>query len=101
MVGVAQLVRAPDCGSGGRGFESRYPPQYGLIIRIAQVHWRSATYGPLAQLVEQGTLNPKVIGSIPIRPTMYFPRPSSYADGGFVHLHGISACRFGVVPLGS
>ena len=27
MVGVAQLVRAPDCGSGGRGFETRHPPQ--------------------------------------------------------------------------
>ena len=26
-VGVAQLVRASDCGSEGRGFESRYPPQ--------------------------------------------------------------------------
>ena len=31
MVGIAQLVRAPDCGSGGRGFKSHYPPQnYGL-----------------------------------------------------------------------
>ena len=28
MVGVAQLVRAPDCGSGGRGFETRHPPQH-------------------------------------------------------------------------
>ena len=27
VVGVAQLVRAPDCGSGGRGFESHHPPQ--------------------------------------------------------------------------
>ena len=26
MVGMAQLVSAPDCGSGGRGFESHYPP---------------------------------------------------------------------------
>ncbi len=26
MVDIAQLVRAPDCGSGGRGFESHYPP---------------------------------------------------------------------------
>lgn len=26
MVGIAQSVRAPDCGSGGRGFESLYPP---------------------------------------------------------------------------
>ena len=27
--------------------------------------------GPLAQLVEQGTFNPKVVGSIPTRPTRY------------------------------
>ena len=26
MVGMAQLVSAPDCGSGGPGFESLYPP---------------------------------------------------------------------------
>ena len=24
---VAQLVRAPDCGSGGRGFETHLPPK--------------------------------------------------------------------------
>src|SRR3712207_5358455 len=29
--------------------------------------------GPLAQLVEQGTLNPKVVGSIPTRPTARSP----------------------------
>ena len=28
MVGVAQLVRAPGCGPGGRGFETPRPPQY-------------------------------------------------------------------------
>ena len=28
MVGVAQLVRALDCGSRGRGFESRHPPHF-------------------------------------------------------------------------
>ena len=27
MVVVAQLVRAPDCGSGGRRFETDLPPQ--------------------------------------------------------------------------
>lgn len=27
MVVVAQLVRAPDCGSGGRGFETHLPPR--------------------------------------------------------------------------
>ena len=26
MVVVVQLVRTPDCGSGGRGFESHLPP---------------------------------------------------------------------------
>ena len=26
MVGIAQLVRAPDCGSGGQEFESLYSP---------------------------------------------------------------------------
>ena len=25
---IAQLVRATDCGSVGRGFESRFPPEY-------------------------------------------------------------------------
>ena len=27
MVVVAQLVRAPDCGSGGRRFETDLPPE--------------------------------------------------------------------------
>ena len=31
--------------------------------------WYNPTSGPLAQLVEQGTFNPKVTGSIPVRPT--------------------------------
>ncbi|CDT02098.1 hypothetical protein BN1095_240001 [Clostridioides difficile] len=35
MVGIAQLVRAPDCGSGGREFDSHYPPQ--LIWSISSV----------------------------------------------------------------
>ena len=30
MVGVAQLVRVPDCGSEGRGFEPHLPPQRNL-----------------------------------------------------------------------
>ena len=31
MVGVAQLVRAPDCDSGGRGFETHLSPKFVLI----------------------------------------------------------------------
>ena len=30
MVVVAQLVRAPDCGSGGRRFETDLPPKGNL-----------------------------------------------------------------------
>ena len=41
MVGIAQLVRAPDCGSGGREFDSHYPPHF----------------DPLAQSVEHLTFN--------------------------------------------
>ena len=54
-MGVAQLARATGCGPVGRGFESLYPPQFLLRVDI----------GSLAQLVEQGTLNPKVQGSTP------------------------------------
>ena len=31
MVVVAQLVRAPDCGSGGRRFETDLPPKKGFF----------------------------------------------------------------------
>ena len=31
---LAQLVRASDCGSEGRGFEPHIPPQRGNLIKI-------------------------------------------------------------------
>lgn len=37
MVDVAQLVRAPDCGSGGRGFEPHLPPINKLSFAIAEL----------------------------------------------------------------
>ena len=36
MVGVAQLVRAPDCGSGGRRFDSDHPPHYAPVAQSAE-----------------------------------------------------------------
>ena len=50
--GRSSVGRATDRGSVGRGFETLRPPH-------------SIEYGSLAQLVEQGTLNPKVQGSNP------------------------------------
>ena len=32
MVVVAQLVRAPDCGSGGRRFETDLPPNFKEVL---------------------------------------------------------------------
>ena len=37
MAGVAQLVRAPDCGPGGREFDSRRPPHQFLELGCRQV----------------------------------------------------------------
>lgn len=44
MAGVAQLVRAPGCGSGGRGFEPRRLPHFMpffaiLIIFKIRFNW--------------------------------------------------------------
>ena len=36
MVVIAQLVRAPDCGSGGRRFKSAWPPFETLAVFIEQ-----------------------------------------------------------------
>ena len=32
MVTIAQLVRASDCGSEGRGFETHHPPKVKAVI---------------------------------------------------------------------
>ena len=86
MVGIAQLVSAPDCGSGGQGFESLYPPSSLMGYRQAVRHSTltaalvgsnptspvravekncSIKYGALAQSVEHLTFNQVVRGSNP------------------------------------
>jgi hypothetical protein len=64
--GRSSAGRVPDCDSGCRGFESRRPP-----------HFRN---GPLAQLVEQETLNLLVEGSTPSRPTNSTVNTSAYTS---------------------
>ena len=84
---MAQLVRAPPCHGGGRGFES-HPGRFGILAQlgehlpykqrvigsspigpIANRHlpaWLNQIYANVAQLAEQLICNQQVIGSSPI-----------------------------------
>ena len=59
---VAQLVRALACHARGRGFES-HPGRQGL--------YSPRLFASVAQLVEQWTENPRVVGWIPTGGTIY------------------------------
>ena len=60
---VAQLVRAPPCHGGGRGFE----PHPGRLRK------RKIIYGILAQLGEHLPYKQRVTGSSPVVPTTFGP----------------------------
>ena len=72
LVGVAQLVRAPDCGSGCRGFESLYPPQTGAgdweMIPVPCFFPMAPQILGCRQAVRHGTLTPAFAGSSPAIP---------------------------------
>ena len=55
---VVQLVRTLACHARGRGFEP-HPGRHFHNAALAMLH------ASVAQLVEQGTENPRVVGSIP------------------------------------
>ena len=59
---VVQLVRTLACHARGRGFES-HPGRQGKIS--------PRLFASVAQLVEQRTENPRVVGSIPTGGTIY------------------------------
>ena len=96
-MGIAQLARAPDCGSGGHRFKSDYPPhRVGTLLIITVgvspsgkamdfdsiIRWFESSHPshscfkylcePLAQLVEHLTFNPVVRGSSPRWLTIVF-----------------------------
>ena len=58
---VVQLVRTLACHARGRGFES-HPGRQSCFCK---------DFASVAQLVEQGTENPRVVGSIPTGGTIY------------------------------
>ena len=76
---VVQLVRTLACHARGRGFESHPGRHLVFVTRFASV----------AQLVEQGTENPRVVGSIPTGGTICGfssfgrARPCQGRGGGF------------------
>ena len=79
MVSVAQLVRASDCGSEGRGFESHYPPhKRNGIGRRSRSHF-FFLHGILgcSQAVRHGTLTPAFVGSSPTIPARFDPLAQS------------------------
>ena len=83
-VGIAQLVRVPGCGPGGRGFEPHYSPHFFLLFNAGTLGCRQAArhgtltpafarfeschpsyFDPLAQLAEHLTFNQGAWGSNP------------------------------------
>jgi hypothetical protein len=68
MVDVAQLVEPRIVIPAVAGSSPVVHPNFGYWVSVWSC--RLNVYGPLAQLVEQLTLNQLVVGSIPTRPTI-------------------------------
>jgi hypothetical protein len=68
MVDVAQLVEPRIVIPAVAGSSPVVHPTFGSWVELVRLN---GFLGPLAQLVEQLTLNQLVVGSIPTRPTIY------------------------------
>ena len=71
MVGMVQLVSAPDCGSGYRRFESGYPP-FSLNIPTGRAVSDMKSSMGYRQAVRHRTLTPAFAGSNPASPVLYY-----------------------------
>ena len=71
-----QLVSAPDCGSGYRGFESHYPPFSFIFILAGSVRHKSSM--GYRQAVRHRTLTPAFAGSNPASPVYLGSRERKY-----------------------
>ena len=70
MVGMVQLVSAPDCGSGYRRFESGYPP-FSLNIPTGRAVSDMKSSMGYRQAVRHRTLTPAFAGSNPASPARH------------------------------
>ena len=73
MVGMVQLVSAPDCGSGYRRFESGYPP-FSLNIPTGRAVSDMKSSMGYRQAVRHRTLTPAFAGSNPASPVQNSPK---------------------------
>ena len=99
-VGIAQLVRAPDCGSGGRRFESDYPPPYkkkGILpffhiclnMEFLFVEQYNRILG-CRQVVRQRTLTPSFRWSESSQPSQRKRPGASFRSGPFTFKRSIT-----------
>ena len=68
---VVQLVRTLACHARGQGFESPSGRHFCGIENLDGLCLIFLSHASVAQLVEQGTENPRVVGSIPTGGTIY------------------------------
>lgn len=52
MVDVAQLVRAPGCGPGGRGFDPLHSPQIRTLILVVFVESKSFFFAKSLDIIK-------------------------------------------------
>ena len=83
MVGIAQLVRAPDCDSGGRGFESRYSPLGSVRTYVVSglfLFWQPDILHPSLNQLVRNSVRQAVLDSSPVRRADTF-KPSFVCGG--------------------
>src|SRR5699024_1263448 len=78
---VAQLVSAPPCHGGGRGFKSCQGRGTESLSFWTGSLSRSDCFGSVAQLVERSTENRKVTGSMPVGATVFGKQLPANASG--------------------